>query len=90
MTRLRLVIRGQVQGVGFRYFMRHEARALGLNGRVRNLADGAVEVAAEGSLAELKQLSAIAASGPGTARVAGVEEEWGEGSPQFGTFEITR
>ncbi len=90
MTRLLLVIRGQVQGVGFRYFMRRQARALGINGQVRNLADGAVKVTAEGSVAELKQLKALAAAGPGTARVAGVEEEWSEGPPQFVTFEITR
>ena len=89
-TFVHLLIRGSVQGVGFRSFVRHKARTLGLSGQVRNLADGAVEVAAEGSDEDLRQLSALAAIGPATARVTGIREEWSEGPQQFGSFEIIR
>jgi hypothetical protein len=49
MHRLHAVVHGRVQGVGFRYFVMREARALGLSGWVRNQADGSVEVEAEGA-----------------------------------------
>lgn len=42
-------IKGHVQGVGFRATVRHYARQLGLRGTVRNLADGSVEICAQGS-----------------------------------------
>ena len=84
-----MMIRGQVQGVGFRHFIRHEARAFGLHGWVRNLGNGTVEVAAEGSEADLRRLLVVAGSGPRNARVTEVQEEWSEGPPRFDAFEIT-
>lgn len=84
-----MMIRGHVQGVGFRYFIRFEARVLGLHGWVRNLPNGTVEVTAEGSEAVLQRLRAIASAGPANSRVTEIEEEWSEGPPRFGTFEIT-
>jgi acylphosphatase len=84
------MIRGRVQGVGFRHFIRREARHLGLSGWVCNLEDGTVELTAEGPAAALERLRAIAGSGPGSAKVTQVSEEWSEGPPQFQTFEITR
>ncbi len=45
---LRFIVRGRVQGVGYRYFARKSAESLGLTGFARNLADGSVEVVAEG------------------------------------------
>ena len=49
--RVRLVVTGRVQGVGFRWFIRNEATSLGLSGTVRNRDDGAVEIDAEGDRA---------------------------------------
>jgi acylphosphatase len=66
-------IAGRVQGVGFRWFVREEARRLGLSGWVTNLPDGGVEVAGgEGS--SLQRLRAALAVGPSGAEVSGLED----------------
>jgi len=76
----RFLIQGIVQGVGFRYFARREARELKLAGYVRNLADGSVEAVARGDEATLAALEAALRRGPGESRVdsVGVEELPGE------------
>ena len=85
-----LVIRGRVQGVGFRYFVARRAETLGLAGWVRNRADGALELEAEGERPALEALVAAARSGPAGARVAGVDEAWSQGDGRHRGFEITR
>ena len=62
-------VAGRVQGVGFRWFVREEARRLGLAGWVRNLASGEVEVLAEGPPADVASLAQLLAKGPPGARV---------------------
>ena len=89
MHRAHLLIRGRVQGVGFRYFVVHEARALGLGGTVRNRADGAVEVEAEGDILRLRELVDAVRRGPTGARVSGVEESWSEGPARYRDFCVT-
>ena len=76
----RFLIQGIVQGVGFRYFARREARELKLAGYVRNLADGSVEAVARGDEATLAALEAALRRGPYGSRVdsVGVEELPGE------------
>jgi acylphosphatase len=64
---------GRVQGVGFRYFVVREARALGLRGWVRNLVDGSVEVQAAGQAGSLGRLEEALRLGPAHARVDRVE-----------------
>ncbi len=88
MHHVRLLIRGRVQGVGFRYFVVHEARALGLGGEVRNRSDGTVEITAEGEVSALRELVEIVRRGPPGARVADVEEEWKEGPMRHRDFRI--
>ena len=73
--RLRLVVRGRVQGVGFRWFVREAARAAGVAGWVRNNADGAVELEAAGPAPALAQLRAAVSRGPAGARVEQVLEQ---------------
>lgn len=73
-SRLRLVVRGRVQGVGFRWFVRERARAAGLAGWVRNNADGSVELEASGPAAALAKLRDAVATGPAGARVDDVDE----------------
>lgn len=75
MKRVRVVVRGRVQGVGFRAATAHEARRLGLSGWVRNALDGSVEVEAEGSAVAVEALCAWLAHGPSYAHVTGIDVE---------------
>ncbi len=68
MSRLRAIVRGQVQGVGFRMWAQRRARMLGISGYVRNLADGSVEVVGEGPRETLEQFLAVLASWTGKRR----------------------
>jgi acylphosphatase len=86
---LRAIVRGRVQGVGFRDFVWRRARFLGLVGYVRNLPDGrSVEVVAEGQRDDLEQLLEFLRSGPPAARVEQVDVEWGEATDRFQRFVI--
>jgi len=73
MTARRWLVRGRVQGVGFRYFTQREAIALGVTGWVRNLDDGRVEVFGQGSEAEVDTLQGRLWQGPRWAEVRDVE-----------------
>lgn len=63
------IVRGQVQGVGFRYFARQRAEAHGVSGFVRNLPDGSVELHAEGTPTALGAFEADVRRGPSFGRV---------------------
>jgi len=78
----RYVVRGRVQGVGYRYFVLRQADAVGVSGFARNLPDGAVEVLAEGTDAALADFEARLREGPAFAEVASVERE---ASPERGS-----
>ena len=71
----RYIIRGRVQGVGFRYFVERAAEALGVRGYVRNLDDGRVEVYAIGLPEQLSNLAGMLWKGPRMAQVRGVDED---------------
>ena len=68
-----LIIRGRVQGVGYRWWARGEARRLGLSGWVRNRQDGAVEVLAAGAPAAVERLIQLCREGPTAATVTQIE-----------------
>jgi acylphosphatase len=74
-VRLTATVKGRVQGVGFRWWTRARALELGLDGSATNLADGRVEVVAEGPEPACRALLALLPSGPG--RVSFVAERWG-------------
>jgi acylphosphatase len=89
LARLSATVRGRVQGVYFRYFVRNEARKLGLTGYVRNLATGdAVEIKAEGQKRQLDKLLEQLKTGPPGARVKEVQVDWSDCSGQFDSFGI--
>src|ERR1700745_987591 len=69
---VRLLVRGTVQGVGYRWFVLREAQRLGVLGWVSNLPDGSVEVVAEGSEGALARLEQALTRGPSTAHVTAV------------------
>jgi acylphosphatase len=70
----RFLVRGRVQGVGFRYFVQHTASGLGVDGWVRNLDDGTVEVYAVGTQADMDALCGALHKGPRFSDVRGVEQ----------------
>ena len=89
--RLHGVVSGRVQGVGFRMFVRAQARALGLSGWVRNQEDGrSVEIVAEGPRDRLDRLRALCTVGPPGALVDDVVWEWQEPTRALMSFEIRR
>jgi acylphosphatase len=83
----RWIVRGRVQGVGFRYFAQRAAAELGLIGYARNLDDGRVEVYAAGPAEKLSQLGGLLYRGPRWADVRGVEEQ-DAAVHQYGGFRI--
>ena len=80
MSNLHVRISGRVQGVGFRWFVREEARRLGLSGWVTNLPDGEVEVRAGGEGNSLERLRRALEVGPTGAQVQAVSDVAGSGS----------
>ena len=82
------VVRGRVQGVGFRWFVEREARLLGLSGWVRNNSDGSVEVLASGTADQLSALRSRLHQGPRAARVDNVDESDAQSVAGLKTFRI--
>jgi acylphosphatase len=83
----RYLIRGRVQGVGFRYFAQRAATELEVRGYARNLDDGTVEVYAVGTSEQIGELAGRLWQGPRFADVRGVEEHEA-GVQQYDTFHI--
>lgn len=73
MRRVRVLVRGDVQGVGYRYTMRMVARDVGVAGWVRNRRDGSVEAEVEGTPAQVDEVLAWMAEGPPGSRVDAAE-----------------
>ena len=84
----RFVVRGRVQGVGFRWFVEREAHILGIAGWVRNNPDSSVEVFAVGSRDQLSGLRSRLREGPRAARVDNVEEFEAQPTPGLTSFRI--
>lgn len=89
MERLHGLVHGDVQGVGFRYFLMREAQRLGLRGWVRNRDDGTVEFIAEGTRLDLERLRQAAEKGPGMARVDRVDAQWSAAAGGLDAFDLT-
>jgi acylphosphatase len=87
---LHVIVRGHVQGVGFRDFVLTRARHERLTGYTRNLPDGrSVEVVAEGSRSQLERLIEQLGLGPRSARVDSVETHWSPATGSHAEFGVT-
>ena len=87
-ARLDAVVRGRVQGVGYRYFVLREATGLGLDGWVRNEADGSVRCCVEGPRPDLEVLLVALQTGPPGAWVHAVDVTWGTATGTLGAFAV--
>jgi len=84
----RFVVRGRVQGVGFRWFVEREAHILKIAGWVRNNPDGSVEVLAVGTRDQLAGLRSRLQEGPRAARVDDVQESEAEPVAGLDSFQV--
>ncbi len=85
-ARLTAHVSGRVQGVGFRWWTRSRALELGLRGTVANLADGRVEVVAEGERPTLQALLDLLRGPRAPGQVANVAERWSQPDGRFEGF----
>lgn len=88
MSRLNVRVTGIVQGVGYRYHVARRAHDSGLQGWVKNRADGSVEVEAIGPRGLLEDLLSFVRVGPAGAHVKGVQVQWYEDEPAYEGFDI--
>lgn len=88
-VRIHALVRGMVQGVGFRYFVLNAARTAGLVGFVKNLRDGSVEILAEGPREELERFARDVSEGPRRGLVRDVQFTWAESTGEFESFEVS-
>ena len=84
----RFLIRGRVQGVGFRFFAEEAPRREGLGGWVENRSDGVVEVFAEGDRESVDRFEAKLRRGPSTARIDHVDSHEDVPAGRTGSFRI--
>ena len=82
------VVRGLVQGVGYRWFVQRHAREQNLTGWVRNNVDGSVELVAQGQREKLDTLLVVLKKGPRSAMVRDVILEWRTPTTVYHSFEI--
>lgn len=94
MKQAHVMISGTVQRVGYRYFVRSNAKKLGLNGWVRNTSNGKVEAVLQGSQEKIEEMLAFCKKGPMLSEVRDVEVEWdpstNSGQEKFESFEIRK
>lgn len=90
MVARKFLISGQVQGVGYRFFAQRSSAAHQVRGYVRNLADGRVEVLAEGNAGAVEAFRHDLAAGPSYSRVGNIEELVIEPSGRYSSFRIER
>lgn len=73
MVQVKVIVRGKVQGIGFRYFVSEHAKQFGLKGYVRNLSDGSVESVFDGERHKIDDILNVIKTEHPTARVKNIE-----------------
>jgi acylphosphatase len=89
-TRATIRIKGQVQGVNFRYFTHRMALEHNLTGWVRNLPDGDVEAVFEGRESDVRKVLDWCRQGPGSAQVDEILIDWEDYQGEFTSFKVLR
>ena len=84
----RFIVKGRVQGVGYRFFAIRAANRLGVVGRVRNLPDGTVEAIVEGTADAVAEFRAELWRGPAYAQVSTVDETDTKPSGRYQSFDV--
>jgi len=87
-VRVRIIVSGRVQGVGYRNNVFKQAKKIGVNGWVRNLGDGRVEAVFEGEKQEVERIINWAKKGPLFANISDFKIEWQEPKGEFNNFEV--
>ena len=87
-TAAHIVVKGFVQGIGFRYFVYTNAEKLSLTGYTRNLFNGDVEIEVEGDRSMIEELIKIVKVGPRSAHVSDITIEWTEPKHKYHQFFI--
>ena len=85
----RIFVSGQVQGIGFRYFVKANAKRLKIACWVRNLPDGRVEALAQGEKEAIEKLVKFCEKGPFLSDVKSISVEWGKEEEKFIDFKTT-
>lgn len=88
MERWILRVRGNVQGVGYRFFCRNKAEHLGLTGTVKNQKDGSVLVAVQGEISQLMKMEILCQQGPEHSEVEGLEKQISTVIPEEKRFRV--
>ncbi len=88
MRQAHVFISGEVQDIGFRSFVRWQAKKLNLTGWVRNVPDGRVEAVLEGEEKNLQEIIKACHEGPPLSRVEDVDVSWLEGTGEFSGFAV--
>ena len=88
LSALHMIARGRVQGVGFRFFVREQATALGIRGWVKNLPDGSVEIHAESDRETLLHFIDMVGRGPLFGTVSELARDWIEPDNSHTIFDI--
>lgn len=88
MVQAHIFAHGRVQGVNFRYYVHRCAVELGLNGYVRNLHDGRVEILAQGSQEGVQKLVNYVRGNPGLSYVVKLDIDWEEPSSSYSSFHV--
>lgn len=86
--RFHAIVKGRVQGVGFRYFTKETAQKFGITGWVRNTVTGNVEITAEGNSDQINNFILAVRKGPQSAFVSEFNIKWEEPTGEFKKFSI--
>ncbi len=89
LTTAHIIITGTVQGVGFRYYTRRLASSLGLTGFVKNLANGEVEIEAEGDKQNVQKLTRDLQTKDMSEYISELKLEWAPYQNKYQDFTIT-